>query len=129
MRITTAIALGGALTCLSFGGAGCASTTADAAGGASVAYALGDLEAEVESTPQKIVKAARGALEDLEIHIASVDSTSLDGQVIGHTATDDKVDITVKRLDDTRSRISIRIGIFGDEEGSRRIYDAIRERL
>jgi hypothetical protein len=100
-----------------------------AAGVGVAAYVNGDLEATLDGTPQKIVKASDSALKDMDVRDVSGDATSVDGKVIGHTALNKKVEITVKRETDTTSKISIRIDNFGDEALSRQILDKIKSKL
>lgn len=108
---------------------GCIAVAGAAAGGAGVAYAMGEFEATVEGSPKETVQAARRALDDLDIHLVASDSTSVDGRVEGRTALDKKVVIAVTRVDDERSKVEIRVGTWGDEALSRRVYERIVERL
>lgn len=107
----------------------CVALAAGAAGGTAVAYVMGEFEARLEASPQRVVKASQNVLEDMDIKVQSADSTSLDGQVVGKTALDKEVKITVKRVDDRWSKIGIRVGTFGDEEFSRQIYEKIKNEL
>jgi hypothetical protein len=129
MRISSFVGWTALVAVLACGSAGCTLLAAGAVGGATVAYAMGDLEGEVEATPQKVVKRAKAVLDEMEVHVDLVDSTSLDGRVRGKTALDKTIEITVKRLDDLRSKVSIRVGTFGDEAQSRQIFDKIKAGL
>jgi len=108
---------------------GCLAVAAAAAGAAGVAYVNGDLEGRLEATPQEVVEASEGALEEMDIKIISVAASGIDGKVVGRTALDKKIDITVKRDDDTGSTISIRVDTFGDEALSRQIFEKTQARL
>lgn len=107
----------------------CVALAAGAAGGTAVAYVMGEFEARLEASPQRVVKASQRVLENMDIKIQSADSTSLDGVVVGKTALDKDLKITVKRVDERWSEIGIRVGTFGDEELSRQIYDKIKDEL
>jgi len=100
-----------------------------AAGAAGVAYINGDLEATVEASPPKVVEASEAALKGMEIDVTSSEKSGIDGRVVGRSALNKKVEITVKRESDTTSKLSIRIDTFGDEALSRQIYDKIRAEL
>ena len=100
-----------------------------AAGVAGVAYVNGDLEAQLNGTPQKIVQASADALKEMGVHVLSSDSSGIDGRVLGRTAAEKKIDITVKRESDAACKISIRVDTFGDETLSRQILDKIKARL
>ena len=108
---------------------GCLAVAGAAAGGAGVAYAMGEFEATVEGGPKQAVEAARRALDELDIHLVASDSTSVDGRVEGRTALDKKVTIAATRVDEQRTRLEIRVGTWGDEDLSRRIYEEIVDRL
>ncbi len=90
-----------------------------AAGAAGVAYVDGDLEAKLDATPQK----------DMNVPIKSKEATAIDGKLVGRTALEKKVEITVQRETETTSKISIRIDTFGDESLSRQILEKIKSKL
>ena len=100
-----------------------------AAGAAGAAYVNGDLEATLEASPEKVVHASEAALKEMDVSVQSSDATAIDGRVVGRTALNKKVEITVKRETDRTSKISIRIDTFGDESLSRQIYEKIKAKL
>ncbi|MCC7146756.1 MAG: DUF3568 family protein [Phycisphaeraceae bacterium] len=102
-----------------------------AAGGAAggVAYVMGDLEAVVEATPQKTIKAAELAADDLKLLRIASEASDLEGKLTLRTSSDKKITVTVKKETDAASKLSIRVGIFGDEAMSRALYDKIRAHL
>ena len=108
---------------------GCILVGAAAVGAAGAAYMNGEFKARLDASPQKVVQASEGALKDMDIPIESSVATGVDGRVVGHTALDKKVEITVKREGDTGSKISIRVATFGDEALSRQIYEKIKSRI
>jgi uncharacterized protein DUF3568 len=119
-------ALGLALVALPSSGCLVAAAGAGAAG---AAYVMGSLDASLPSNPERIVEASRGVLQDSDIHVLESDATTIDGTVVGRTALDRRVEITVKRVDDRQSRISIRVGTFGDRDVSQDLLDRIRARV
>lgn len=100
-----------------------------AAGAAGVAWVRGDLEATLNADPREIEQAAIKAFEALSIPLVSSKSSALDGEVIGRTATDTKVSIKIESTETDKSRISIRVGTFGDQQMSRRLLDEIQQQL
>jgi hypothetical protein len=100
-----------------------------AAGAAGVAWVRGDLEATLNADPRQIEQAAIKAFEELSIPLVSSKSSALDGEVIGRTATDTKVSIKIESTETDKSRISIRVGTFGDQQMSRRLLDEIQQQL
>ena len=100
-----------------------------AAGAAGVAYVNGALEAKLNGEPTKVIEASEAALKDMNVPIEYKDASAVDGKLIGRTALQRKVEITVQRETETTSRISIRIDTFGDEDLSREILDRIKAEL
>lgn len=99
------------------------------AGAAGAAYVMGALQANVPQAPGAVEKAAVKAFEDLGIHTISSNSTALDAQVIGRTATDEKVTVTARVAETGGTALTIRVGAFGNETMSRRIYEEIKKQL
>jgi hypothetical protein len=128
MRTPKALLLAGLILASTSALEGCV-VVAVAAGVAGVAYVNGDLEATVEASPTRVVEASEAALKDMEVDVKSSEKSGIDGRVVGRTATDKKVEITVKRESDTTSKLSIRIDTFGDEALSRQIYEKIKAEL
>jgi hypothetical protein len=124
MRNLASLALCGSALVLSAALPACASAAA-----AGVVYVNGELEATLAGSPPKIVQASEAALKDLEVSIVSSDPSAVDGKVVGRTALQRKIDITVHRETETTSKVSIRIDTFGDEALSRQILDKIKSKL
>jgi hypothetical protein len=113
-------------------GSGCAVLLVGAAAGAGVAgtaYVLGDLEAQLEADPPAVAKATDRALDALQIRRISNSSSGLDAVIVGRTGADKKVTVKVKGAGEGRSKISIRVGAFGDESMSREILRRIEKEL
>jgi hypothetical protein len=123
-RIATLGLALGALTGLS----GCV-VVAAGAGAAGTAYVMGSLDSSVPGSPEKVVEASESVLKETDIHVVSKDATGIDGTVVGKTALDKKIEITVKRQDEKTSAISIRVGTWGDRELSQELFEKIRARL
>jgi hypothetical protein len=99
------------------------------AGAAGAVYVMGSLDSSVPGTPETVVEASESALKDTDIPVISKGATGIDGDVVGKTALDTKIHITVKKQDEKTSKISIRVGTFGDRELSQQIYDKIKAKL
>jgi hypothetical protein len=108
---------------------GCILVAAAALGAAGAAYVNGELEGRLDGSPQQVVRASERALKDMDIQIISADATGIDGKVVGRTALDKKIEISVKRDGDESSKIAIRVDTFGDESLSRQIYDKIKTKM
>jgi hypothetical protein len=98
-------------------------------GPAGTSYSFGHLDGILAGTPKQIVEASEAVLKEQEIGITSKAATGLDGKVVGKTALDTQIEITVKRQDDASSRISIHVGSFGDPQLSRDLYSKIKAKL
>jgi hypothetical protein len=120
--LITCVLLSGC-TALIIGGAAAGA----AAGG--VLYAKGDLEASTEHPYKDVVKAARGAIDDVDLHL--IQEKDLDGAtVFDCRRTDDKkVIVRITTVTSELTNINIRVGTFGDEDFSRYLYGKIQDRL
>jgi len=108
---------------------GCAAVVvAGAAGaaGAGYVYTQGALQDTIEDPPPAVAKAVLAAFAENSISKESVTSNS-DGIIIkGKTAGDHGVTVKIVEeptlLEKSFSKISIRVGLIGDEALSRKIY-------
>jgi hypothetical protein len=104
----------------------CTSTGSGAAGGPGFAWFRGAFEGNVDGTTSELTRAAEQALRDLDMKHIEASSTEIDGKVTGRSALDKEVKITIKRTTDKVSWVSVRVGSFGDEALSQRIFEMIR---
>lgn len=107
----------------------CVLLVAGAAGAAGAMYVNGDFDARLAATPKRCAEAARRVLEELDIKVTKCESSAIDGRVEGRSALDKEIAITLKRDSETETKITIRVGTWGDESVSRQIYDKIKARL
>lgn len=108
---------------------GCLIVAAGAAGAGTVAYVRGDLEATIDAGYDRALRASKGGLEHMKYIIVSERSDAVAGELIARTALDKKVQVRVTRQSDSITVVRIRVGVFGDEELSRSLLDAIKARL
>jgi hypothetical protein len=118
----------GLIAVLSAGCAAVAVGAVAAAGAGAAVYVSGDLEADVAANPKQVATATEEAFQQLSLRLISKHATGLDAEVRARTAGDEPVRVNVKATEGG-SHISIRVGLIGDETLSRKIYDAIRDRL
>jgi len=131
-QITSQITLCILLALLGVGATGCLLFAADAAAGAGVAgykYAKGELKSTQSASLDRTWDATLAAAQDLSLPIISQTKEASHDHLVCKTASDKSVDIDLKKLSDTSTEVSIRVGTFGDEAMSRTIMDAIRKRL
>ena len=117
------------LACLVFFGGGCLLVAVGAGAAGTVAYVRGDLESVLDADMNKAYTASLTSLKQLELVPTLKQKDALGAKIIARTTEDKKVTITLTRVDEKLTKLSIRIGIFGDEMQSRVIYDRIRGNL
>ncbi len=101
-----------------------------AAGAAgTIAYVKGDLEAIEAEELDVVYEATVKAVKDLELRLISKTKDALTATIYTRDAEDKKVTITLKRTTEQTTKLSIRIGTFGNETKSRLIYQKIRDYL
>ena len=100
-----------------------------AAAGAGAAYVvLSSEKAEVMATPWQVIAAAKRVMNQMDLSVESSDSSALDGVLIAHTATGERVRVSVSSEEEGRSTVTVRVGL-ADEAAAGRILEAIRDRL
>lgn len=126
--LVTALVLSAALVVTS----GCflaAVGAAGAAGAGTVAYIRGELDATVDGPYDSVITAADSALERLQFAKVSETRDAFTAEIVARTADDKKVEVKVAREAARLTKVTIRIGVFGDEEKSRAVLDRMRDEL
>ena len=93
------------------------------------AYSFCHLDAMVHADPKRVVEAAESALHEMDIQVDTSAASGLDGRVVGRTALNKRIEITVERQDSETTKYSIQVGSFGDEAISREIYEKMKTKL
>ena len=114
---------------LAVGCGGCFVAVVGAGAAAGVGYVRGDLEAVLDADPADVYEASLEAMDDLELPIISKEKNALEAKIVSRTTEDKKVQIIIKRTETNITKLSIRIGVFGNEVQSRLIYDKIKANL
>ena len=109
--------------------AGCHALTPAGPAEPVTSYARGDLEAGLDRDYGKVIGAAKGALSDLSFGLISEVQDANKTILVSRTPGDKKIEIEVRNSDNALSNIRIRVGNFGDEQVSRKIFDRIKARL
>lgn len=103
-----------------------------AAAGAGVAGAVyigGEVKASLPAAPDVVAEATESVLKEQKVHVETCEATGLDGRIEAHTALDTHIAIHIEREGDAQSRISIRVGTFGDHDLSNELLERIRQHL
>ena len=108
---------------------GCVVAAVGIGAAGTIAYVKGDLEAVESKDLETVYEAAVKALDELELNVISKSKDALTATINARDAQDKKVKITLKRTAEQSTKISIRIGNFGDETKSRLIYQKINYNL
>ena len=94
-----------------------------------VAYVKGDTEAVVDADTKTATAASEAAMKEMDLHVISSESTGFDGRVNGRTAGDTKVVVVVKRYGENLSKVSVRVGNFGNEAMQTALLEKIKDHV
>ena len=119
-----------AATACAVGLTGCAVLVAgSAAGVGTLAYIQGELKDQLPASPGETKAAIAEAVKSLELRQIKIDADNLSGDYDLKTGSDETVSIRYEKISDRATQISIRVGIFGDENLSRALLDEIKQNL
>jgi hypothetical protein len=109
---------------------GCLSLAVGAAGGAAGAvYVMGKLKDEVNYALPVVHNATVAAIAELELKLLEDKVDKLSAHMESEFADGEHVWIDLESLSDSRTSLTIRVGVTGDELRARKIYDAIKRHL
>lgn len=99
------------------------------AGAGGTAYVMGKLETEIDASVPKLQRATVAGLGTLRMPVVQERGDKLTAEIESKTADDATVKVSLSSLTPSRSTISIRVGLIGNETRSRQILDAIRQHI
>jgi hypothetical protein len=99
------------------------------AGTAGVIWYKGKLQETVSAPAPRVHQAIKSGLRDLHIKITEDKFDNLTAEVEGVLADDRKVSIDAVSIDSSTTKLTIRVGVFGDKDLSQSISDAIKKYL
>jgi len=99
------------------------------AGIAGTAYYEGKLTSTLDATPEQIKPAAEAAFKELNIKLVSSTSNSLESKIVGNSDEGSTVTVTASLEKNGQSKLGVRVGAFGNQTLSEKIYSAIDKRL
>jgi RNase adaptor protein for sRNA GlmZ degradation len=109
---------------------GCLALAVGAAGGAAGAvYVMGKLTDEFNRPLPVVHEAAVAAMKDLELKLSEDKFDKISAHMESAFSDGARVWIDMESVSESRCRITIRVGLTGDEVRSRKIYDTIRQHL
>ncbi len=108
---------------------GCVAVAAAGLGVGTVAYVKGDLEAVEAANLDEVYKATEKALDELELAVTKKSKDAMSAAIVARDAADKKITIKLSAAEEDATKISIRVGTFGNETKSRMIYEQIKKYL
>ena len=99
------------------------------AGAGTVAYVRGDMETVESASIDSVYRAVEKAVDKLGLTGAEKTKDELTAKITARDAEDKKIIIRLTSTGRMSTKLSIRIGTFGDEIKSRRIYEEIKKYL
>lgn len=90
---------------------------------------LGNVSARVPGTPMEVVAATERALRRMDMTLVASNATDVDGRVTARSPRRRPVDVRVFEDVDDHSRVSIRVGAFGQQDASIGLLQRIRREL
>jgi hypothetical protein len=99
------------------------------AGAGTVAYVTGSLEAVESKNVDVVYKATEKAAGELGLVTTEKTKDALSAKIIARDAQDKKIAINLKALAEESTKVSVRVGFWGDEVKSRLIYKKIQDNL
>jgi hypothetical protein len=110
--------------------AGCAALVVGAAGGAAGAvYVMGKLTEEVNYDVPAVHEAAVAGVKDLQLTLSEDRADKLSAHLESEFADRAHVWIDLESIADSRTRMTIRVGLTGDEIRSRKILETTKQHL
>ena len=109
--------------------AGCLLVAAGAGSAAGVAYVRGDTETVVDGDTKAVTAASEAAAKQMDLTVISSNASSLDGKVVARNAGDTRVIVVVRAEGERSSRVSIRVGNFGDDVMQATLLEKIKANL
>ena len=108
---------------------GCATLLVAGGATAGVFFAKGDLVSVEEVSYSKTWSATKMALNELNYLVISETGKQDKGVIKSRRGDDKLITITIYRQTETTTKISIRVGTFGNEPDSMMILDMIRAKM
>lgn len=109
---------------------GCVALVAGAAGGAgTAAWLSGKLSQELTTPYEKAIGAAKSGLKSLKLEVTKETREENVTQIKSKYSDGREVWIDVRRINDTLSRVEVRVGLVGDKDAAAKILKQIVDYL
>jgi hypothetical protein len=100
-----------------------------AAGAGAVVWVKGKLEEELKLPLGKVHQASLAALKELELPVQEDKKDMLAAEIRSEFADGKDIWISIRSLTESSTKITIRVGMFGDRARSQRILDTVHRHL
>ena len=97
--------------------------------GSSYNYASGNLSTTLSADMETSYDASLKAFEQLQLVPTEKPKDAMGARIVAKTSADKKVTITLARVSDTSTNLTIEVGMVGDKTMSSTIYAKIMENL
>ncbi len=124
-RILLTVLLLGAVASMT----GCLAAAVGAGAVSTVAYIKGDLEAVEAKNIDAVYAATKEAMKQLRYSVTRESRDAISGVITARDAQDKKVTVKLNSTAEAVTKISIRVGLFGNETKSNLIYQTIHDNL
>ncbi|HEV8291914.1 MAG TPA: DUF3568 family protein [Tepidisphaeraceae bacterium] len=108
---------------------GCLVAAAAGAAGGTVAYMKGDVEAVVDGNVDQTFNATKAAMDELKLPLLATWSNAMEAHIEARVGTDNKATVNINGQSERISKVSIRVGTFGDQGLSQAILEKIKANL
>ena len=108
---------------------GCWYVVVGAGAAGTVGYVMGDLQSVESADINTVYDATLKAVEQLELPVIQKSKDAISAKVKLRDSQDKKITIKLGATAERATKLSIRVGIFGNERKSRLIYDQIKKNL
>jgi hypothetical protein len=108
---------------------GCVVAAVGAGAAGTVAYIMGDLQTVEVAKLDDVYEAAEKAVVELELSVTSKTKDAMSAEIIARDSQDKKVKIKLVATAEGGTKLSIRVGTFGNETKSRLVYEQIKKNL
>ncbi|MEN6428275.1 MAG: DUF3568 family protein [Phycisphaerales bacterium] len=119
------------LISLATGTSGCLAVAVGAGAAGTVAYMAGDMDTQEPYSIEETYVAARAAADELGLNVIEGETgkDALSARVVARDTADKRISIRLKAVTSNMTKLSIRVGTFGDDTKTHLIYNTIRKNL
>ena len=100
-----------------------------AAGAGGIAYIKGTLEKNFDKPVDEMHRAGLSGLKSLDMTISEDKTTQHEALIAAKDKENKKITVKIEALTEKASKIRIRVGVFGDQEKSLMVLNAIQRKM